>query len=348
MLEVIKIFKEFEGQPLLNGVTFAVDQGETVCLLGPSGSGKSTLLRIICGLEQADSGKILWQEKDLAGIPVHLRGFGLMFQDYALFPHKNVFENVAFGLKMQKLPKAEILEKVDSALKQVGMEGFSKRRVTDLSGGEQQRVAFARALAPRPRLLMLDEPLGALDRSLKEQLVQDLRRLLHETGIPAIYVTHDQEEAFEVGDRLLILHNGKIIQQGTPAEIYHRPVSKWVSEFFGMKNIVPGKVIKTDPVIVETEIGEFSLSGKENTKNQVGKRLTLLFAEDSARPGSKAKSVNCIRGKIVNQVFAGEGYRVTVSVNTKISLRFTLEKEQKNIQEINLHINPDGIRVLPE
>ncbi|MGD0708243.1 MAG: ABC transporter ATP-binding protein, partial [Anaerolineaceae bacterium] len=202
MLEVRQIFKDFEGQPLLKGVSLTVSQGETVCLLGPSGSGKSTLLRIIAGLEPAESGQVLWDGRDLKEVPVYQRRFGLMFQDYALFPHKNVADNVAFGLRMQNLPADEIKQRVQEALEQVHLQAFARRRVTDLSGGEQQRVALARALAPRPLLIMLDEPLGAMDRALREQLIGEIRGLLHETRIPAIYVTHDQEEAFTIADRL--------------------------------------------------------------------------------------------------------------------------------------------------
>jgi ABC-type Fe3+/spermidine/putrescine transport system ATPase subunit len=210
MLDVQELYKTYEGQPLLKGVTFRVEPGETVCLLGPSGSGKSTLLRLISGLEQPEAGHILWNGVDQAGVPVHRRQFGLMFQEYALFPHRSVAENVAFGLRMQRLPASQIREQVQQALDQMNLGQFGERRVTDLSGGEQQRVALARALAPRPRLLMLDEPLGALDRTLREQLLEELRVLLHRTGIPAIYVTHDQQEAYALADRMLLLHSGKV------------------------------------------------------------------------------------------------------------------------------------------
>ena len=176
MLRVNDVHKTYEESPLLEGVSFIINPDETVCLLGPSGSGKSTLLRIIAGLEQAESGAILWDEKDLHSIPAYQRNFGLMFQDYALFPHRTVAQNVAFGLRMQKLPTAEVQARTNQALETIHMLNLSRRRVTDLSGGEQQRVALARALAPNPRLLMLDEPLGALDRALREQLSRELRR----------------------------------------------------------------------------------------------------------------------------------------------------------------------------
>ncbi|MDP2995121.1 MAG: ABC transporter ATP-binding protein, partial [Anaerolineales bacterium] len=231
MLELIDIHKSYEGQPLLSGISFTVAAGETVCLLGPSGSGKSTLLRIIAGLETPEQGQVRWDGEDLVPVPVHRRSFGLVFQDYALFPHLNVAENVAFGLKMQNLAGAGTNLRVASILEMVNLTGFGDRRVTDLSGGEQQRVALARALAPNPRLLMFDEPLGALDRSLREQLMDELRRILHESGVPAIYVTHDQEEAFTLADRVLLLHDGGIVRSGTPEQVWSDPGSVWAAQF---------------------------------------------------------------------------------------------------------------------
>ncbi|MGA9397532.1 MAG: ABC transporter ATP-binding protein, partial [Anaerolineaceae bacterium] len=202
-LKVDKLVKYYEGNPLLNKLSFEVGSEEIVCLLGPSGSGKSTLLRIIAGLEPFERGSVAWQGNDLLNVPPELRSFGLMFQDYALFPHLNVFENVAFGLRMQHLSETTITQKVNRALERVGMLGFAKRKVQKLSGGEQQRIALARTLAPEPKMIMLDEPLGALDRKLREQLTQEIRQILRTTVVPAIYVTHDQEEAFTLADRIL-------------------------------------------------------------------------------------------------------------------------------------------------
>ena len=232
MLEARDISKTYEGKPLLKNISFVVGMGETVCLLGRSGSGKSTLLRIIAGLEEPEAGQILWNGIDLASTPPHLRDFGLVFQDYALFPHLNVYDNVAFGLKMRRMTRDQISQRVASSLEMVNLSGFETRNVTDLSGGEQQRVALARALAPRPRLLMFDEPLGALDRALRENLLNELRSILQQTDIPAIYVTHDQEEAFAIADRVLILHNGDLIREGTPADVWANPGSAWVAEFW--------------------------------------------------------------------------------------------------------------------
>ncbi len=312
MLRIANIYKTYEGQPLLQDINFTVGTGETVCLLGASGSGKSTLLRIIAGLEQPDSGQILWQDADLAGVPVHKRYFGLMFQDYALFPHRNVAENVAFGLRMQGLSRAEIAARVADALEQVNLTAFSSRRVTDLSGGEQQRVALARALAPRPRLLMLDEPLGALDRALREQLGGFLREVLHETGIPAIYVTHDQEEAFTIADRLVLLHEGHIEQSGTPAEVYQNPLTPWVARFLGQTNIIPATIVADRPIQLETAAGAFKLLYNSANRKERGTPVHLLIRAHKWSVTDNAGGENTLQGLVEDVVFQGEGYRVTL------------------------------------
>ncbi len=315
MLKVEQIFKHYEGKPLLQGISFEVQSGETVCLLGPSGSGKSTLLRIIAGLEEAEAGRVLWAGEDLTGVPVHQRNFGLMFQDYALFPHRSVAENVAFGLRMQNLPKAETVQRVTEALERVSMESFARRRVTDLSGGEQQRVALARALAPRPRLLMLDEPLGALDRALREQLAEFLRGLLHETGIPAIYVTHDQEEAFALADRLVLLHDGRVEQDGAPAEVYQRPATAWAARFFGLSNLLTGNVTAHNPLRVESGLGVFQPSGVGANLPAIHQPVTLLLRPDRAQMSTDGVGMNRLRGKVIESVFHGDGYRVSLQTD---------------------------------
>ena len=272
MLTVNSLNKTYENTPLLKGISFSVADGETICLLGASGSGKSTILRIIAGLEQPESGDVAWDGVSLTGLPAHQRRFGLMFQDYALFPHLDVFNNVAFGLTLDfRIPKlwqwprvakieegaggrqahsrkagknlqSPIHQRVAECLALVHLTGFAKRRVAELSGGEQQRVALARALAPNPRLLMLDEPLGALDRALKESLLDELRHILHQTGIPAIYVTHDQQEAFTLADRVILLRDGEIAQAGSPPEVFAKPADGWVASFLGLGNVVkPGE-----------------------------------------------------------------------------------------------------------
>jgi thiamine transport system ATP-binding protein len=216
---------------ILHDVALTVEQGETVGLLGPSGSGKSTLLKSIAGLVPLSTGRVLWDGVDLAEVPTHLRRFGLMFQGYALFPHLTVAENVGFGLRMQGIDGNDLEQSVERALQQVGLAGFGDRVIADLSGGEQQRVALARTLAPTPRFVMLDEPLGALDRSLREQLLAQTRQILDATGVTALVVTHDQDEAVALSDRLALMREGTILQTGTRAEILAAPIDAWVTEF---------------------------------------------------------------------------------------------------------------------
>ena len=343
LLELRGIEKTFEGQPLLRGISLQVESGETVCLLGVSGSGKSTLLRIIAGLEPADAGQVLWKGQDLAGVPAHQRGFGLMFQDYALFPHRNVAENVAFGLRMQGLPRQEIQARVRQALERVNLLDFARRRVTELSGGEQQRVALARALAPRPRLLMLDEPLGALDRTLREQLGQDLRRILHETRIPAIYVTHDQEEAFTIADRLVLVHDGIIAQEGTPEEVYNHPASTWAARFFGLGNLVEGRVISGAPLQIETPLGCF-IASCEPASFARGQAVTALLRPDGASPAAGSSTgENRVTGQVVDAVFRGDGFRVTLRCAGGVELFFNLPRAFPPGETVTLAFPPDSV-----
>lgn len=215
-----------------------VAPGEVVALLGPSGSGKSSLLRAVAGLEPPAAGSVAWDGEDLASVPTHRRGFGLMFQDGQLFPHQDVAGNVAFGLRMQGLPRAERTARVAELLEQVGLAGFGGRAVATLSGGERQRVALARALAPRPRLLLLDEPLSALDRALRERLAAEVREVLVGTGTTALFVTHDHDEAFAVADRVAVMDLGRLLQVDPPAVLWHTPASRRVAEFLGYEAFV--------------------------------------------------------------------------------------------------------------
>jgi ABC-type Fe3+/spermidine/putrescine transport system ATPase subunit len=308
MLEIHHIFKNYEGKPLLNDISFKVDTGETICLLGASGSGKSTLLRIIAGLEEADSGFVSYNGKNLISTPAHLRDFGLVFQDYALFPHLNVADNVAFGLKMRRLPQAETKERVVNSLEMVNLSGFEQRHVTDLSGGEQQRVALARALATRPRLLMFDEPLGALDRTLREDLLNQLRSILHHTNIPAIYVTHDQEEAFTIADRVLILHQGVIIREGAPAEVWAGPQSAFVAGFLGLGNVIQGEVRgkrEDGTWRVESRLGDFMVRCRH--EHRTGEAVHLL-----ARPLAAQEGSNIIRGTVTDAIFQQDHFKIVL------------------------------------
>jgi spermidine/putrescine transport system ATP-binding protein len=301
MLEVANISKSYEGVPLLRGVSFTVSQDETVCLLGPSGSGKSTLLLIIAGLEEPESGEVRWDGENLAAVPTHLRDFGLVFQDYALFPHLDVYDNIAFGLRMKRWSPDAIQSRVMEVLKLVNLSSFEQRRVTDLSGGEQQRVALARALAPRPRLVMFDEPLGALDRALREQLLVELRRILGEARLPAIYVTHDQGEAAAIADRVLLLHEGQIVRDGTLSELWARPGSAWAAEFLGVGKVLHGRVVDGKSE-VRTEDGTFRIACAH--EHPAGETVELLARASQNGAGTP------MRGKVVEAAFQQSRYKV--------------------------------------
>ncbi|MGV8884740.1 MAG: ABC transporter ATP-binding protein [Microbacteriaceae bacterium] len=231
-LVVTDVRVSFDGAVAVDGVSLTVNAGETLGLLGPSGSGKSTLLRAICGLEVLDSGSVVFDGEDLTAAPVHTRGFALMFQDGQLFTHQNVAQNIGYALRVRKLPQDQ---RIADLLTLVGLPGFGSRRVTELSGGEQQRVALARSLAADPRLLLLDEPLSSLDRELRVRLAGDLREILEATAQCAVFVTHDQDEAFTVCDRVAILIAGRIVQVGTPTQVRSEPATPAVSRFLGLE-----------------------------------------------------------------------------------------------------------------
>ncbi|MCF3179610.1 ABC transporter ATP-binding protein [Streptomyces polychromogenes] len=242
LLRLEGVTVRFGDRAVVDAVDLEVAEHETVCVLGPSGSGKSTLLRVVAGLQQPSAGRVLLAGADQAGVPVHRRGVGLMFQDHQLFPHRDVGGNVAFGLRARGSAKPEYEERVASLLELVGLPGAQRRAVASLSGGEQQRVALARALAPSPRLLMLDEPLGQLDRGLRERLVVELQGLFSRLGTTVLAVTHDQGEAFALADRVVVMRDGRIAQAGTPLEVWQRPASEFVARFLGFENVVPATV----------------------------------------------------------------------------------------------------------
>ncbi len=282
LLQVSHLAKSFDGNLILDDVSFGLDAAEIVCLLGPSGCGKTTLLRIITGLETPDSGTITFDGRDAQAIPVHQRNFGLMFQDFALFPHKNVWDNVIFGLRMRNLPADQIHQLGHAALDMVGLSGFEKRDVHQLSGGERQRVALARSLAPQPKLLMLDEPLGALDRQLREELMIELRRILKAAQLTSIYVTHDQAEAFAVADRVAVMQAGRIEQVDTPQRIYAQPATEFVARFLGMPNLISGTVLScaAGAAVINTPIG--LLHAAVDRSLPVGQAVTLLIRSEAA------------------------------------------------------------------
>jgi sulfate transport system ATP-binding protein len=242
-IAVRNLRKRFGSFQAVDGVSFEVPAGQLVALLGPSGSGKSTILRIIAGLEGADEGEVELTGEDATNLPVQRRGVGFVFQHYALFRHMTIRQNIAFGLEVQKLPKALIRERVDELLNLVQLAGYSERFPSQLSGGQRQRVALARALAPRPKVLLLDEPFGALDSKVREELRSWLRRLHDEVHVTSLFVTHDQQEAFEVSDQIVVLNHGKVEQMGPPQALYENPASPFVTEFLGSVNVLPFETV---------------------------------------------------------------------------------------------------------
>ncbi len=261
LLSLTNISKRFDSTPAVVDVSLEVERGEFFGLLGPSGCGKTTTLRMIAGLEKPDAGRIQFGDKDITSLSPERRGFGMVFQNYALFPHLNVFENVAFGLRARRKPKAEITNRVAGALDLVQLPGYEKRRVDELSGGQQQRIAIARAIAIEPALLLFDEPLSNLDVSLREETRGELRELVNRLGLTAVYVTHDQEEAFALCDRISVMMGGRILQTGRPRELYEHPGQMSVARFLGRNNLI--RVMRLSSS--KSSLGEFKTLEGDHT-----------------------------------------------------------------------------------
>ena len=361
LLQVSHISKSFPDKSILNDVSFDVADGEIVCLLGPSGCGKTTLLRIVAGLETADAGSVKFEGRDMRDVPVHRRGFGLMFQDFALFPHKNVWDNVIFGLRMEEdLSAGQIRQQGEAALETVGLSGFAGRNVHQLSGGERQRVALARSLAPKPRLLMLDEPLGALDRKLREELMIELRRILKDAHLTSIYVTHDQQEAFAVADRVAIMSPGRIEQMGAPQDVYRRPATEFVARFLGLSNLLTGTVtnVAAGVAVVRTPLGHLHVT--TDRPLQPDQPVTLLirpdgatlepnpFAAESTEWFAETPPANVVDGILVDASFRGRYQRIVVRVNG-LDLIFETEAHTTTPalhQPVRLALGVESIMVL--
>jgi ABC-type Fe3+/spermidine/putrescine transport system ATPase subunit len=321
LLEIRHLCKSYPDGWALHDVSFVVEEGENLCLLGPSGCGKTTLLRLIAGLEPPDSGRVLVDGEDVTSVSPHLRGFGLMFQEYALFPHKDVFGNVAFGLQMQGLSRGSVAARVTEVLELVGLEGFERRDVNQLSGGERQRVALARSLAPQPRLLMLDEPLGALDRALRERLMDELPGILRKAGVTAITVTHDQEEAFALADRVVLMRAGRVVQTGTPEEVYRSPVSAWAAHFLGLTNLLEARML--GPGQVESVVGTLQVEGlqPEFHDGDLRSEVQLLIRPEAAQLDEAGP--NLLGGVVTECSFRGEFCRLGVRHASGVELTFS-------------------------
>ena len=321
-LELTGLHKAFGPVVALDGVTFAVKPGEVAALLGPSGCGKSTTLNLIAGFEPPDAGTIAWDAADLAEVPPHERRFGLMFQDFALFPHMSVGGNVAFGLRMLGRTSEQVAAGVRAALDLVGLEGFEDRAVDTLSGGERQRVALARTLAPEPRLVMLDEPLGALDRTLKEHLMLELPDLLRRLGQTVIYVTHDQEEAFAIAERVIVMNHGRVAQIGAPEALYAQPADAFVARFLGLDNLLEGQVVsRSDGPRVVTALGDFPApDGARGT-------VHVLIRPEVARLDGGGDLV--IEGRLAERSFRGSVLRAILVHPSGVRLTFDFHPRAK-------------------
>jgi thiamine transport system ATP-binding protein len=318
VLTITNIQKSFGKTKALDRISFEILRGEIVALLGPSGCGKSTLLNIISGIIEPDAGSVYWNGDEITKVPPHKRGFGLMFQDYLLFPHLNVGQNITFGLKMARWSEDRVRARLHEVLDLVKMSGYAQRNVGNLSGGEQQRVALARSLAPFPRLLLLDEPLGSLDLILRERLLIELSHLLRSINQTTLYVTHDQGEAFTLANRVIVMENGRIAQIGSPQMIYRNPISEFVARFLGFENIMDAKLINE---VLNTDIGSFEFSELQNkipTSNRSKtktKNLKLLFRPDSVRLDDSGTFA--LTGLIKETTFRGSIQRVKINIKEK-------------------------------
>ena len=317
LIEFRNIVKEFDGQIVLKGINLDIYENEFVTLLGPSGCGKTTLLRILGGFLQQDEGRVFLDGEEISKVPAYKRPINTVFQKYALFPHLNVFDNVAFGLKIKKMPKDLIEPKVNRMLQLVDLDGFQERDVTLLSGGQQQRVAIARALVNEPDVLLLDEPLSALDAKLRKEMQQELKRIQQEVGITFIFVTHDQEEALTMSDKIVVMKDGLIEQVGTPIEIYNEPVNEYVANFIGESNLINGTMIKDYEVHFDDKTFECVDNGfKENEAVDI-----VIRPEDIKIKGRGEGKLN---GQVISCLFKGVHYEIVVETKRGASKKVTL------------------------
>jgi ABC-type Fe3+/spermidine/putrescine transport system ATPase subunit len=333
LLALKTISKRFGETAAVADVSLDVGRGEFFGLLGPSGCGKTTTLRMIAGLEKPDAGQIEFDGQDITSLPAERRGFGMVFQNYALFPHLNVFENVAFGLRARHKPKPEVLERVNSALDLVQLPGYAKRRVDELSGGQQQRVAIARAIAIEPALLLFDEPLSNLDVTLREATRGELRELVARLGLTAVYVTHDQEEAFALCDRISVMGGGRILQTGRPRELYEQPARLSVARFLGRNNLIRAMRLSSS----KSDVGEFkTLDGGHSIQVPIGEQDLAPLNQPcilSIRPeyvvigNGNGDTANAFAAEIREINFAGATSSIKLDANGLLLEALTLETD---------------------
>ncbi len=333
--------KHFAGVPVLNDVSLAVYRGEFFSLLGSSGSGKTTLLRLLAGLETPDAGRILIDGEDVTGIPPHHRPVNMMFQSYALFPHLDVFENVAFGLREEGLPEAEIRRRVEEMLALVEMAAFARRRPDRLSGGQRQRVALARCLVKRPKLLLLDEPLAALDRSLRVRTQLELARIQDRLGITFLMVTHDQAEAIALSSRIAVMRDGRLLQVGTPQEIYEHPADSFVAAFVGSMNIFPGRVTTAGEDGIEIMVPDLGCRVRTRHRGSWPPGAELLVALHPEKiaiatspPAGKGKEepVNATRAVVEEIAYGGalSTYHLTLGSGARLKVTRPIPSRERH------------------
>ena len=338
IIELKDIRMSFDSEVVLDGINLTIKDGEFVTFLGPSGCGKTTTLRIIAGFESPDCGDVFFEGKKINAVPAHKRNINTIFQRYALFPHLNVYENIAFGLKVRKVPKAEIPKMIEETLALVNLKGLEKRRIDTLSGGQQQRVAIARAIINRPKLLLLDEPLSALDLKLRKDMQVELKNLQKQTGITFIFVTHDQEEALSMSDTVVVMDKGKIQQIGSPTDIYNEPKNAFVADFIGESNIIDG-VMKKD-FLVEINKKEFACldSGfKDNEDVDV-----VIRPEDVDIVPTQQ---GMLEGEVTSVTFLGVHYEIIVDINNFKWMIQTTDCHEVG-ETVGLYIEPDAIHIM--
>jgi putative spermidine/putrescine transport system ATP-binding protein len=336
-----------DGTQALGPVTLEVARGETVVLLGPSGCGKTTLLRIIAGLEMPDAGgRVLFNKVDVTPVPIERRNVGMVFQSYALFPNMNVADNIGYGLKIRSIKGAERSARIAELVTLTGIEGLEHRRIDQLSGGQRQRVALARAVAVRPSVLLLDEPLTALDAALRERLRSELNRLLRTLGITTIYVTHDQSEAMALGDCIVVMRKGEIAQSGTPRDIYFAPASRFVAEFVGAANILEATYNNGSLLLPGGKI--LAAGSDQNVKDRIKDRVLVMIRPESIRIVAPADTT--LRGRVEILNFVGDRQRLAIAeVAAKpIVVDAPNSLALKVGDWVGLSIDPDAVRLLPE
>jgi len=323
-IELRQVTKRYNNECVVDAVSTTIAPGEFFSLLGPSGSGKTTTLMMIAGFAEVDHGQILVDGTDIVEVPPQRRGFGMVFQNYAIFPHLNVFDNVAFPLRARKVPKDQIKERVSKALELVRLERFVDRFSRQLSGGQQQRVAIARAIVFQPSIVLMDEPLGALDQNLRYQMQVEIKDIQQRLGMTVVYVTHDQEEAMNMSDRIAIMNSGKIEQVGRPAEIYENPATKFIARFLGEANLIEGTIeeVSGDVAVLRTA-GGLALSARLTEPVERGARANLFVRPERVAIASEVgiatdPAVNCANGRVVQTSFLGNILRHSIEIGPDI------------------------------